>query len=193
MKKNIATEIEELVLPITDANNLELVDVEYVKEGGEFFLRIYIDKDGGVSLNECELVTRALNPILDEKDPIKDNYYLEVSSPGLDRPLKKEKDFVKYQGRDVEIKLYKPINGSKMHEGGASFTGTSSRRTLWSWRAVSSRSRISESRKFRMRKRSQWSIMPSVRSTISVRNRPKAKKSTREAISTPSASCSMKW
>ena len=110
MKKNIATEIEELVLPITDANNLELVDVEYVKEGGEFFLRIYIDKDGGVSLNECELVTRAL-------DPIKDNYYLEVSSPGLDRPLKKEKDFVKYQGRDVEIKLYKPINGSKMHEG----------------------------------------------------------------------------
>ena len=66
MKKNIATEIEELVLPITDANNLELVDVEYVKEGGEFFLRIYIDKDGGVSLNECELVTRALNPILDE-------------------------------------------------------------------------------------------------------------------------------
>ena len=117
MKKNIATEIEKLVLPITDANGLELVDVEYVKEGGEFFLRVYIDKEGGVSLNECELVTRALNPILDEKDPIKDNYYLEVSSPGLDRPLKKDKDFVRYQGRDVEIKLYKPINGSKLHEG----------------------------------------------------------------------------
>ena len=116
MKKNIATEIEKLVLPITDANGLELVDVEYVKEGGEFFLRVYIDKEGGVSLNECELVTRALNPILDEKDPIKDNYYLEVSSPGLDRPLKKDKDFVRYQGRDVEIKLYKPINGSKLHE-----------------------------------------------------------------------------
>ena len=117
MKKNIATEIEKLVLPITDANGLELVDVEYVKEGGEFFLRVYIDKEGGVSLNECELVTRALNPILDEKDPIKDNYYLEVSSPGLDRPLKKDKDFVRYQGRDVEIKLYKPIIGSKLHEG----------------------------------------------------------------------------
>lgn len=117
MKKNIANEIEQLVLPITDANNLELVDVEYVKEGGEFFLRIYIDKEGGVSLNECELVTRTLNPILDEKDPIKDNYYLEVSSPGLDRPLKKDKDFVKYKGRDVEIKLYKPMNGSKLHEG----------------------------------------------------------------------------
>lgn len=117
MKKNIATEIEQMVLPITEANDLELVDVEYVKEGGEFFLRVYIDKEGGVSLNECELVTRALNPILDEKDPIKDNYYLEVSSPGLDRPLKKDKDFVKYQGRDVEIKLYKPINGSKLYEG----------------------------------------------------------------------------
>lgn len=117
MKKNIVTEIEQLVLPITDANDLELVDVEYVKEGGEFFLRVYIDKEGGVSLNECELVTRTLNPILDEKDPIKDNYYLEVSSPGLDRPLKKDKDFVKYQGRDVEIKLYKPMNGSKLHEG----------------------------------------------------------------------------
>ena len=117
MKKNIATEIEQIVLPITEANDLELVDVEYVKEGGEFFLRVYIDKEGGVSLNECELVTRALNPILDEKDPIKDNYYLEVSSPGLDRPLKKDKDFVKYQGRDVEIKLYKSINGSKLHEG----------------------------------------------------------------------------
>ena len=117
MKKNIANEIEQLVLPITDANNLELVDVEYVKEGGEFFLRIYIDKEDGVSLNECELATRELNPILDEKDPIKDNYYLEVSSPGLDRPLKKDKDFVRYQGRDVEIKLYKPMNGSKIHEG----------------------------------------------------------------------------
>lgn len=117
MKKNIATEIEQIVSPITEANDLELVDVEYVKEGGEFFLRVYIDKEGGVSLNECELVTRALNPILDEKDPIKDNYYLEVSSPGLDRPLKKDKDFVKYQGRDVEIKLYKSIDGSKLHEG----------------------------------------------------------------------------
>lgn len=117
MKKNIATEIEQIVLPITDAKNIELVDVEYVKEGGEFFLRIYIDKEGGISLNECEEVSREINPILDEKDPIKDNYFLEVSSPGLDRPLKKDKDFVRYQGRDVEIKLYKPMNGSKLHEG----------------------------------------------------------------------------
>lgn len=108
--------IEELVLPITNENNIEIVDVEYVKEAGEYYLRIFIDKDGGVSLNDCEVVTRAINPILDEKDPIKENYFLEVSSPGLDRPLKKEKDFVRYAGRDVEVKLYKPINGLKHFE-----------------------------------------------------------------------------
>lgn len=116
MKKSIETTIEELVMPIIDTNGFELVDVEYVKEAGEYYLRIYIDKEGGISLNECEVVSRALSEILDVKDPIKDNYFLEVSSPGLDRPLKKDKDFVKYQGRDVEIKLYKPINGTKQLE-----------------------------------------------------------------------------
>lgn len=116
MKKSIETTIEELVQPIIDTNNFELVDVEYVKEAGEYFLRIFVDKEGGISLNECEVVSRALSEILDVKDPIKDNYYLEVSSPGLDRPLKKDKDFVRYQGRDVEIKLYKPLNGSKQFE-----------------------------------------------------------------------------
>ena len=110
MKKSIEATIEELVQPIIDTNNFELVDVEY-------YLRIYVDKEGGISLNECEVVSRALSEILDVKDPIKDNYYLEVSSPGLDRPLKKDKDFVRYQGRDVEIKLYKPLNGSKQLEG----------------------------------------------------------------------------
>ena len=116
MKKSTESLIEELVLPITNEHNIELVDVEYVKEAGEYYLRIFIDKDGGVSLNDCEVVTRAINPILDEKDPIKENYFLEVSSPGLDRPLKKEKDFVRYAGRDVEVKLYKPINGLKHFE-----------------------------------------------------------------------------
>lgn len=116
MKKSIEATIEELVQPIIDSNNFELVDVEYVKEAGEYYLRIFVDKEGGISLNECEVVSRALSEILDVKDPIKDNYYLEVSSPGLDRPLKKDKDFVKYQGRDVEIKLYKPLNGSKQLE-----------------------------------------------------------------------------
>lgn len=116
MKKSTESLIEELVLPITKEHNIEIVDVEYVKEAGEYYLRIFIDKDGGVSLNDCEVVTRALNPILDEKDPIKENYFLEVSSPGLDRPLKKEKDFIRYAGRDVEVKLYKHINKLKHFE-----------------------------------------------------------------------------
>lgn len=116
MKKSTEALIEELVLPITNEHNIELVDVEYVKEAGEYYLRIFIDKDGGVSLNDCEVITRAINPILDEKDPIKENYFLEVSSPGLDRPLKKEKDFIRYAGRDVEVKLYKNINGLKHFE-----------------------------------------------------------------------------
>lgn len=116
MKKSTESLIEELVLPTTNEHNIEIVDVEYVKEAGEYYLRIFIDKDGGVSLNDCEVITRAINPILDEKDPIKENYFLEVSSPGLDRPLKKEKDFIRYAGRDVEVKLYKPINGLKHFE-----------------------------------------------------------------------------
>ena len=79
---------------------------------------LYIDKENGrISLNDCETVSRRISELLDEKDPIKDPYYLEVSSPGLDRPLKKEKDFIRYAGYDVEIKLYKPLNGTKQLEG----------------------------------------------------------------------------
>ena len=128
MKKSTEALIEELVLPITDEHNIELVDVEYVKEAGEYYLRIFIDKDGGVSLNDCEVITRAINPILDEKDPIKENYFLEVSSPGLDRPLKKEKDFLRYAGRDVEVKLYKAINGLKHFE--AELVGLTENKTV---------------------------------------------------------------
>ena len=117
MKKSIEAAIEELVSPIVDDKGFEIVDIEYVKEAGEYYLRIFLDKEGGISLNDCEAVSRELSEILDVKDPIKDNYFLEVSSPGLDRPLKKDKDFVRYQGRDVEIKLYKPLNGSKQFEG----------------------------------------------------------------------------
>ncbi|MEF9990465.1 MAG: ribosome maturation factor RimP [Romboutsia sp.] len=117
MKKSIESTIEEMVAVITEPKNFEIVDVEYVKEAGEFYLRVYIDKEGGISLNDCEEVSRALSEVLDVKDPINDNYFLEVSSPGLDRPLKKDKDFVRYQGRDIEIKLYKPMNGSKQFEG----------------------------------------------------------------------------
>ena len=116
MKKNLEATIEEIVTKITDEHGFEMVDVEYVKEAGEYYLRVYIDKEEGISLNECELVSRELSPILDEKDPIKENYFLEVSSPGLDRALKKDRDFVRYQGRDVDLKLYKPLNGCKQGE-----------------------------------------------------------------------------
>ncbi len=117
MKKNLEATIEEIVTKITDEHGFEMVDVEYVKEAGEYYLRVYIDKEEGISLNECELVSRELSPILDEKDPIKENYFLEVSSPGLDRALKKDRDFVRYKGRDVDLKLYKPLNGCKQFEG----------------------------------------------------------------------------
>lgn len=117
MKKNLEATIEEIVTKITDEHGFEMVDVEYVKEAGEYYLRVYIDKEEGISLNECELVSRELSPILDEKDPIKENYFLEVSSPGIDRALKKDRDFVRYQGRDVDLKLYKPLNGCKQFEG----------------------------------------------------------------------------
>lgn len=117
MKKNLEATIEEIVTKITDEHGFEMVDVEYVKEAGEYYLRVYIDKEEGISLNECELVSRELSPILDEKDPIKENYFLEVSSPGLDRAIKKDRDFVRYQGRDVDLKLYKSLNGCKQFEG----------------------------------------------------------------------------
>ena len=117
MKKSIELTIEELVSAIVDDKGFEIVDIEYVKEAGEYYLRIFLDKEGGISLNDCESVSRELSEILDVKDPIKDNYFLEVSSPGLDRPLKKDKDFLRYKGRDIEIKLYKPLNGSKQFEG----------------------------------------------------------------------------
>ena len=117
MRKSVEATIEEIVQPIVDAKNFEIVDIEYVKEAGEYYLRVYLDKEGGISLSDCEVVSRELSEILDKKDPIKENYFLEVSSPGLDRPLKKDKDFERYKGRDVEIKLYKSMNGSKQFEG----------------------------------------------------------------------------
>lgn len=104
---------EKLVMPILTELHFELVDVEYVKEGGNYFLRAYIDKEGGITVNDCELVSRKLSDLLDKADFIPDSYILEVSSPGLGRPLKKEKDFARSIGEEVEIKLYKPLNKSK--------------------------------------------------------------------------------
>ncbi len=108
---------EELVLPLVEANNFELVDVEYVKEAGTWYLRIYIDKEGGININDCELVSRAFSDILDKEDYIEDAYILEVSSPGLGRPLKKDKDFQRNLGEEVEVRTYKPINKQKEFVG----------------------------------------------------------------------------
>ena len=108
---------EELAMPIIEENNFELVDVEYVKEGGNFFLRVYIDKEGGITVDDCEIVSRELSDLLDEKDFIPNAYILEVSSPGLDRPLKKEKDFARSLQKEVDVKLYKPLNKQKEYTG----------------------------------------------------------------------------
>ena len=116
-KSEIEQHCTDLVTPIIDENNFELVDVEYVKEGSDFYLRVYADKEGGINIDDCVLISRALEAKLDEADKIKDAYILEVSSPGLTRPLKKEKDFKRSIGKLVEIKLYKAVNGSKEYEG----------------------------------------------------------------------------
>ena len=104
---------ESILLPIIEANNFELVDVEYVKEAGTWYLRAYIDKEGGIAIDDCELVSRALGEKLDELDFIEDSYILEVSSPGLGRKIKKDKDFERNLGNEVEIRLYKAINKQK--------------------------------------------------------------------------------
>lgn len=108
---------EEILLPIVEEYHFELVDVEYVKEGGTWYLRAYIDKPGGITVNDCETVSRRLSDILDEKDYIEDSYVLEISSPGLGRPLKKEKDFERSLGEEVEVRTYRMIDKSKEFTG----------------------------------------------------------------------------
>lgn len=108
---------EALVMPIIEANNFELVDVEYVKEAGNWYLRVYVDKEGGIAVDDCEVVSRALSDKLDVDDFIEDSYILEVSSPGLGRPLKKEKDFIRSIGKEVDIHLYKSIDKQKEFTG----------------------------------------------------------------------------
>ena len=118
MKKNeIEQHCTDLVVPIIEENNFELVDVEYVKEGSDYYLRVYADKEGGINIDDCVLISRALEAKLDEADEIKDAYILEVSSPGLTRPLKKDKDFKRSLGKLVELKLYKQYNGTKEYVG----------------------------------------------------------------------------
>lgn len=104
---------EEILLPIIEEHGFELVDVEYVKEGSSWYLRAYIDKLGGITIDDCEAVSRKLSDQLDEKDYIEDAYILEVSSPGLGRPLKKEKDYKRSLGAEVEIRTYRMIEKQK--------------------------------------------------------------------------------
>ena len=108
---------EQLIQPLIDANNFELVDVEFVKEGSDWYLRVYIDKDGGITVDDCELISRAFNEILDREDYISEQYIFEVSSPGLMRPLKKEKDYKRSVGKPIDIKLYKPLDKCKEFTG----------------------------------------------------------------------------
>lgn len=109
-KKQIESTCEELVLPIIESRGFELVDVEYLKEGTNYYLRVYADKEGGITIDDCVEISRELSPMLDSYEgEIKDPYILEVSSPGLLRPLKKDKDFERNIGKMVEIKLFKPL------------------------------------------------------------------------------------
>ena len=117
MSKKVTEIVEEMAAPILEELNLELVEVEYVKEGRNWFLRVYIDKDGGVDIEECGLVSEKLSEQLDEKDPISNNYFLEVSSPGAERPLKKDQNYIKAIGKNVHVKTYEPIDNEKEFEG----------------------------------------------------------------------------
>ena len=99
--------------PIVKQHGCELWDVEYVREGSEYFLRLYLDKEGGVDINDCEAISRAVDPILDEKDPIQGSYHFEVCSAGLERALKRPADFERFMGSAVTVKLYRPRNGLK--------------------------------------------------------------------------------
>ena len=116
-KEEIVAYAENLFLPITQKHGFELVDVEYVKEAGSWYLRVYIDKEGGIAVDDCEVVSREADPILDTDDCIEESYILEVSSPGLGRPLKKDKDFARSIGEEVEVRLFRAVEGCKEYTG----------------------------------------------------------------------------
>ena len=109
--------VAALALPFIEAQGCTLWDTEYVREAGTWYLRVYIDKEGGVDILDCEAVARPLSDALDELDPIEGSYTLEVASAGIDRPLKKPEHFAAFLGSDVDVKLYRPIDGAKEHSG----------------------------------------------------------------------------
>ena len=116
-KETYEQKSEQLLIPIVDTHGFELVDVEYVKEGSNFYLRAYIDKPGGITVDDCETVSRAFSDKLDETDFIEEAYIMEVSSPGLGRPLKKEKDYKRSMGKELEIRTYRARNREKEFYG----------------------------------------------------------------------------
>lgn len=113
----ITEQVWQFAEPLVQEQGCSLWDVEYVREGGEWFLRLYIDKEGGVDIDDCENVSRAVDPVMDEKDPIPESYRFEVCSAGLERVLKRPSDFERYLGEKVLVKLYRPKNGTKEFPG----------------------------------------------------------------------------
>jgi len=109
----ISDQVAAFAKPVVESFGCQLWDVEYVREGSERFLRVYIDKEGGIDIEDCEKIHRAMDPILDEKDPIAESYHFEVCSAGLERPLKRPSDFVRFMDSPVLVKLYRPRNGLK--------------------------------------------------------------------------------
>lgn len=117
MGKSVKERTTELMEPILAEKNLDLFDIEYVKEGPNWFLRVYIDKEDGVSIDECEFVSNQLSELLDQEDFIPGSYMLEVSSPGVERPLKSKQDFQNSVGKHIYVSLYAPVDGEKVYEG----------------------------------------------------------------------------
>lgn len=113
----LVNEIYEMVKPIADEFNYDIYHIEYVKENGEFYLRIYIEKDSGITLSDCEALSRRVSDLMDEKDPIKDPYFLEVSSPGLNRTLFTEEHYKRFIGKEIMVKLTKSVDGKKNIKG----------------------------------------------------------------------------
>ena len=113
----ITEQVAELARPIVEEAGCSLWDVEYVREAGEWYLRVFIDKEGGVSIDDCESISRRLDPLLDEADPIPDSYVFEVGSAGAERELKRPRDFEQFMGSDVQVRLYQPVDGSKVYDG----------------------------------------------------------------------------
>ena len=116
-KRKVEDIVYDFAKPITDRNNFELVEVEFKKEGADWYLRVYIDKEGGITIEDCQSVSQELSDLLDETDPIEQAYIFEVSSPGIDRPLKTDRDYEKNNGKLVEVKLFSPLDGKKAYEG----------------------------------------------------------------------------